>query len=135
MSIQVLVVEDNYGDAALIQTITSRSSVPVEITIAEDDDKALAILKDPKFKPDLIISDFTLPRMPGMELLTRDELKNVPVVVFSSSANPSDAREALALGAREFVQKPMDLDTEALWGIIWKWTMVSRGEDGKDLLG
>ena len=75
--------------------------------------------------------------MPGMELLTRDELKNVPVVVFSSSANPADAREALTLGAREFVQKPMDLDafTEALWGIIWKWTMVSRGEDGKDLLG
>src|ERR1700730_13444591 len=92
MSIQVLVVEDNYGDAALIQTITSKSSAPVEITIAEDGDKALAILKDPKFKPDLIISDLTLPRIPGMELLTRDELKNVPVVVFSSSANPADAR-------------------------------------------
>jgi CheY-like chemotaxis protein len=51
MSIQVLVVEDNNGDAALIQTITSKSSAPVEITIAEDGDKALAILKD----PDLII--------------------------------------------------------------------------------
>src|SRR5713101_216208 len=110
MPIRVLVVEDNYGDAVLMRTITARSSVPVEITIAEDGDKALAILNDPNFKPDVIISDLTLPRMPGMELLTREELKNVPVVVFSSSNNPADVAHALALGAREFVEKPMDLD-------------------------
>jgi CheY-like chemotaxis protein len=44
-------------------------------------------------------------------------------VVFSASTNPNDKTEALALGAKEFVEKPADLDayTEAVWKMIWKW--------------
>jgi hypothetical protein len=45
-------------------------------------------------------------------------------VVFSASQNPSDKAEALVLGAKEFVEKPLDLAeyTVAVWRMIWKWT-------------
>jgi CheY-like chemotaxis protein len=121
MPVRILLVEDSRADASLIHTITARSSVPVEIAVAEDPDAALGLL-DGSFKPDLIISALVLPRTSGIGLLGRPETKDIPIVIFSSSMNP-DAEEALRMGAREFVQKPIDLDgfTETLWKIIWKW--------------
>jgi len=43
---------------------------------------------------------------------------------FSASKNSADKADALRLGAKEFIEKPTDLDeyTEAVWKMIWKWT-------------
>jgi CheY-like chemotaxis protein len=124
MPVEVLLAEDNEGDARLIKEIVSRCSVAVRITVAEDGEKALALLADPQFKPDLIITDMNMPKVAGPELLKRSNANGIPVVVFSSSTNPTDKAEALKLGARECVEKPIDLDeyTEVLWKMIWKWT-------------
>jgi CheY-like chemotaxis protein len=110
-------------DAQLIKEIVSRCSVAVRITVAEDGEKALALLADSQFKPDLIITDMNMPKVAGSELLERCNANGIPVVVFSSSRNPTDRAEALRLGAREYVEKPTDLDeyTNALWKMIWKW--------------
>jgi CheY-like chemotaxis protein len=123
MPVEVLLVEDNNGDAQLIKEIVSRCSVAVRITVAEDGEKALALLADPQFKPDLIITDMNMPKVAGPELLKRSNANGIPVVVFSSSKNPTDITNALELGARECVEKPTDLDeyTNALWKMIWKW--------------
>ncbi len=122
--IEVLLAEDNDGDARLIKEIVSHCSVAVRITVAEDGEKALALLADPQFKPDLIITDMNMPKVAGPELLKRSNANGIPVVVFSSSTNPTDKAKALELGARECVEKPTDLDeyTEALCKMIWKWT-------------
>ena len=127
MPIEVLLAEDNEGDARLIKEIVSRCSVAVRITVAEDGEKALALLADPLFKPDLIITDMNMPKVAGPALLKRSNANGIPVVVFSSSTNPADKAEALKLGARECVEKPIDLDeyTETLWKMIWKWTQRS----------
>ena len=125
--VEVLLAEDNDGDARLIKEIVSHCSVAVRITVAEDGEKALALLADPQFKPDLIITDMNMPKVAGCELLKRSNANGIPVVVFSSSSNPTDKAKALELGARECVEKPIDLDeyTEALWKMIWKWTSPS----------
>ena len=127
MPVEVLLAEDNEGDARLIKEIVSRCSVAVRITVAEDGEKALALLADPHFKPDLIVTDMNMPKVAGTEILKRFSANGIPVVVFSSSTNPTDKAEALKLGARECVEKPIDLDeyTEALWKLIWKWTQRS----------
>jgi CheY-like chemotaxis protein len=124
MPVEVLLAEDNEGDARLIKEIVSRCSVAVRITVAEDGEKALALLADPHFKPDLIITDMNMPKVAGPELLKRSNANGIPVVVFSSSKNPADVTNALEFGAKEFVEKPLDIDeyTEALWKMIWKWT-------------
>ena len=123
MPVRVLLVEDSRADATLIQTITARSSVPVQIAVA--DDGLAALVRLATFKPDLIISDLVLPRTPGTGLLGRPETNGIPIVIFSSSVNPADAEEARRLGACDFVPKPIDLEefTETLWGIIWKWAL------------
>jgi CheY-like chemotaxis protein len=71
MPVEVLLAEDNEGDARLIKEIVSRCSVAVRITVAEDGEKALALLADPQFKPDLIITDMNMPKVAGPELLKR----------------------------------------------------------------
>jgi CheY-like chemotaxis protein len=85
--------------------------------MAKDGEKALALLADPQFKPDLVITDMNMPKVAGPELLKQFNANGIPVVVFSSSTNPTDKEEVLKLGARECVEKPSDLDeyTEALW--------------------
>ena len=72
---------------------------PVKLTIARDGVQALMMLSDPGFRPALIILDLHLPSVPGLEVLERNPRPDVPVVVFSVSANPADYYRAMALGA------------------------------------
>ena len=57
------------------------------------------------------------------ELLKRCNPRGIPVVVFSGSVNPADEERAIKLGAKEFVNKPLQLDdyVQAVWKIIGKW--------------
>ncbi len=97
--------------------------MPVNVHIARDGEQALVLLDNLDFKPDLIILDLNIPRIAGPALLHRLPVKETPVVVFSSSVDPSEPQRILALGAREFVRKSMDLAafTEAVCGIIRRW--------------
>ena len=124
MPVEILLIEDNGAEVRVIKEIVSHSSVTVRLTIAKDGEKALAVLADPQFKPDLIITDMILPTISGPELLRRCTADGIPVVVFSSSKNPMHIASALELGAKEYVEKPADIDqyTEAVWKMIWKWT-------------
>jgi len=106
----ILLVEDNAGDAVLIRQILTESPVPVHLHIARDGEQALLMLKDALFRPSLIILDLNIPRISGLVLLERWRSINIPIVVFSSTANDKERARVLELGAREFVQKPNDID-------------------------
>ena len=81
------------------------------------------MLTNPPVQPDLIILDLNIPKITGTALLQRWRVGATPVVVFSSTENPTEKVRSLALGAREFVSKPMDLDefTGAVRGIVQRW--------------
>jgi chemotaxis family two-component system response regulator Rcp1 len=123
MPLEILLVEDNDADVRIIKEIVSHCAVAVRVTVVENGERALTLLADPLFTPDLIITDMILPKVSGAEVLQRCNADGVPVVVFSASKNPADIAKALELGAKEFVEKPVDLDeyTEAVWKMIWKW--------------
>lgn len=122
-NMEVLLVEDNAGDAVLIRQILADASVPVNLHIARDGEQAVTILNDAHFHPGLIILDLNIPRISGSALLERWKTLNTPVVVFSSTSSERERERALALGAREFIQKPSDLDsfTEAVNGIVERY--------------
>lgn len=121
---QVLLIEDSAGDALLTSQIVTESSLPVKLVIARDGVQALVMLADPTFQPALIILDLNIPLISGHVVLERNQRRDIPVVIFSVSSDENEARRALALGAREYVQKPTDLESykQAVLRMITKWT-------------
>lgn len=128
-SLEVLLVEDNAGDAVLIRQVLADCSSPVNLHIARDGEQALLLLTNPHFRPDLILLDLNIPRITGLALLERWKSMNTPVVVFSSSLNEAEQSRAIELGAREFIAKPTDIQafTEAVCSIVLKWAMPAGG--------
>ena len=122
-SMEILLVEDNAGDAVLIRQVVADAAVPVNLHIVRDGEQALTLLSDPDFRPALIILDLNIPRISGPALLERWKSQDIPVVVFSSSLNEAERVRVLELGAREFVQKPTDMDAfaAAVSGIVRRY--------------
>jgi two-component system, chemotaxis family, response regulator Rcp1 len=120
---EVLLVEDNAGDALLVGQALAGWPTPVHLRVARDGEQALRILEEPGFVPDLIILDLNIPGISGYGVMAAYPMGKTPVVVFSSSQNEADVGRALSLGAKDFVHKPMDLDgyKSAVTGMIEKW--------------
>lgn len=120
---QVFVVEDNPADVALIRVVLSGLQLPLAMLVARDGEEALKMLRSPGFHPQLIILDLNMPRVDGQIVLQQYRQKNVPIVVFSSTENKTEVQRALALGAREYVQKPIGFQpyADAVKGIVDRW--------------
>ena len=119
VAIEVLLVEDNPGDARLTVEVLKESKVRNKMTIAEDGEEALAFLRrEGKFanapRPDLILLDLNLPRKDGRDVLAeikKDEnLKSIPVVILTTSQAEQDIVKTYNLHANAYITKPFDPD-------------------------
>jgi CheY-like chemotaxis protein len=122
-TVNIILVEDNAGDALLVREALAECSLQISLTIARDGEQALAILSQPDFKASLIILDLNIPKLPGHILLQRYDARKTPIVVFSAYWDDVDLDRAFALGVREYVHKPMDLDgfKQAVCHMVRKW--------------
>jgi CheY-like chemotaxis protein len=72
--------------------------------------EALELLAIANTLPDYIFVDLNMPRMGGMQFLKEikqhDTLKNIPVIIYSTSSNPADIAKTKELGAVSFITKP-----------------------------
>ncbi len=124
MYVDVLLIEDNLGDAVLIRDAVNRVPLPVNLHVALDGQQAVLMLSNPNFQPHLIVLDLNIPKIPGRALLQRWKGNHrTPVVVLSSSSNPAERDFCLASGAREFVSKPVELEEfqNAVARIVERW--------------
>jgi CheY-like chemotaxis protein len=128
--IDVLLVEDNPGDAFLISLIVSEAPVQINLSVAQDGVQALFKLAERH--PALVILDLNLPAVSGHAILRHYHPPDVPIVVFSSSGSEEERQRSLAEGAREFVQKPSGFDDykRAVLGMIEKWILPKDAHDG-----
>ena len=126
---EVLLVEDNAGDALLVGQAIAECMTSVHLRVARDGEQALQMLGDTDFKPDLVILDLNIPKVSGFTVLASYPLKKVPMVVFTASENEADANRAMMLGAFECVHKPMDLEDykTAVCGMVHKWLPREEG--------
>ena len=117
--IEVLLVEDNPGDVRLTKEALKEGKVRNNLNVAVDGVEALAYLRrEGKYagsvRPDLILLDLNLPRMDGREVLevikADPALRNIPVVVLTSSQAEQDIVRAYDLHANCYITKPVDLD-------------------------
>jgi len=115
---QILLAEDNPGDVLLFREALKSRRVPCNITVAEDGQKAMALLGSAAggeigFSPHLIVLDINLPKYNGDAVLLhvrrQPALQGVPVIVLTSSPSPADRAAALELGATLYLQKSSDL--------------------------
>ena len=117
---EVLVVEDDLGHAKLICGAFSECRLPrpIDVAVAQTGELAAESLgmdggQRPAAPPfDLVLLDFYLPRMTGLDLLSRirtDPLVcSTPVVIFSCADDDAVAANCLDAGANAFVSKSRD---------------------------
>ncbi len=117
--IDILVVEDNSGDARLIKEVLNDNKIFSSFYLAKDGVEAMDFLKKKgQFKsvpkPDLIILDLNLPRKDGREVLaeikTDEELKHIPIVIMTISQAEEDILKSYNLHANCYITKPIDLN-------------------------
>ena len=117
--LRVLLVEDDLGDVALMESSFAEHQIPTDLHHVTDGAEALAFLRrmapyTDAPRPDLILLDLNMPRVDGRQVLTAikadEQLKAIPVVVFTTSANPADIVSSYGAHANAYVTKPIDLD-------------------------
>ncbi|HWJ90456.1 MAG TPA: response regulator [Flavisolibacter sp.] len=112
-SYTILYVDDDHDDLMLIAEAFEKYTSNLRVINAyngQDAVSKLKTMKDQGSLPCLVIIDINMPVMNGKELLQKirsnDDLKEVPVVLFSTSNNPKDKFFAQDLDA-DFITKPV----------------------------
>ena len=105
---KILIIDDEQAIRKALREILEYESFT--ITEAEDGPTALKILEKETF--DVIFCDIKMPRMDGMEALSKLKEKGIetPVIMITGHGNVETAVEALKKGAYDFIQKPLDLN-------------------------
>lgn len=111
----VLLVEDDANDALLLERAFHRANLTSLLRVVTDGEQAMAYL-DNNEAPSVLLLDLNLPRTSGLELLEwlrkkNAPLKNLPVIVLTSSRDTEDIDRAYALGANSYMAKPSGTST------------------------
>lgn len=138
----ILYVEDNLDHAELVLRCLDRFGVRERVLHVEDGEQALAVLEDVKLKlavrPRMILLDLRLPRVPGLDVLRQvkhtPELRDIPVVVFTTSASTRDVNDAYANYANSYLVKPDDFAAlnELLAELSTYWLQRNHALTGPD---
>lgn len=109
MSIKVLVVEDEEAISHLLKyNLTAEG---FDVTIVDDGDDALMVADETQ--PDIILLDWMLPHVSGIEicrqLRARDETRGIPVIMLTARAEEEDRLRGFEKGADDYVTKPFSM--------------------------
>ncbi len=135
--VEILLVEDNPGDARLAQEALKEAKVRNTLHWVEDGVEAMTFLrKQGKYadapRPDVILLDLNLPKKDGREVLAEvkedGDLRRIPVVVLTVSDAEEDIIKSYNLHANCYIRKPLDLDRfmEVVKSIEEFWLTIVR---------
>jgi two-component system, response regulator len=118
--VRVIVIEDNEDDRDLLLHQLKKSGMASHVKFIANGQEALDFLTGPR-APTLaeelvaLFLDLKLPALGGLELLRRlrasDQLRNLPVIVMTSSNDPKDMAECRRLNVAGYVPKPVSFTT------------------------
>jgi len=112
---RVLVVDDEPDAVELLQEFLTAKGY--EVCTAGDGEEALRQVKEQR--PHLILLDVRMPKMNGLEVLkrVREIDREVGIIMVTAVNEEETGREALKLGAFEYITKPLDLQylERSLW--------------------
>ncbi len=117
--IEVLLVEDDPGDVLMTREAFEEHKVRNRLTVVSDGAEALAYLRrqqpfEDVVRPDLVLLDLNLPKRDGREVLAEikgdESLRQIPVVVLTTSQAEEDVLRSYQLHANAYVTKPVDFE-------------------------
>lgn len=145
--IEILLVDDNPGDVRLTEEALKETNVNNVLNVVGDGIEALAYLRCTgnyanAVRPEIILLDLNLPKKDGREVLEEmkkdGQLKEIPVIVLSTSNAEMDIIKAYQYHANCYITKPVEFDqfvkiiksTIDFWFNIVKLPQPQRGQNG-----
>lgn len=115
--IRILVVDDDKEDHMILQEYFSESNIEQNVMFVENGVKALEYLEgisNESALPKLIVLDLNMPLMNGSQTLLHlkksNRLKNIPVIIYSTSESENEKRKCLSFGAVDYMVKPVTME-------------------------
>ncbi len=117
--IEILLVEDSATDVLLTEEALEHAKLRNRLSVVKDGVEALAFMRQEgqyaaSPRPDLVLLDLNMPRKDGREVLAEikadDSLKQIPVVVLTTSQAQEDVLSAYGLHANCYINKPVDFE-------------------------
>jgi CheY-like chemotaxis protein len=115
--VEVLLAEDNPGDARLTEKAFEQGNILNNLHIVGDGVEAMKFLRQEgeyqgKPRPDLVLLDLNMPRKDGWDVLEEikesSELARIPVIVLTSSEAEEDIVKSYELQANAYLTKPVN---------------------------
>ncbi len=118
--ISMFVVEDDLNDILFLKRALKKAQIDISMEICQDGETAIQNLQtlaqnrshSPAVLPAFILLDLKIPRVSGFDVLrwvrNHPVLWSIPVIVFSSSNQARDIRQAYDFGANSYLVKPVD---------------------------
>lgn len=137
---EILLVEDDPGDAKLILFALAGANLPNKIHHVWDGAEALDYIfgtgayagRAAPRRPRLVLLDLNIPKVNGLEVLERvkaDKSKSsIPVVVMTSSELDKDLEACYEFGVNSYIVKPIDFErlSEAVAQLSRYWVLLNR---------
>jgi len=113
MPVRIVIVEDDMDDILLLNEIFSDTEYAKTISFFHNPEGVIPYfdsIADAEL-PSVIISDLNMPKLTGFELLevlkSTRRYQHIPVIICTTSNSEKDRQKAMALGARDFITKPV----------------------------
>ena len=109
--LQIILADDDPDDRELFEEAIIESKLKVDVKCVHDGLELISLLKS-KLNPlpHLIFLDLNMPNKNGKECLEEirknEKLRNIPVIIYSTSSSPKDIEETYSKGANLYVAKP-----------------------------
>lgn len=134
---KILLVEDDPADREIVTRFLDESKFRNEVDTVSDGEEALDYLLGDSsdtdgngHRPDLVLLDLNLPKLDGREILKRMNettgLKEIPVVVLTTSDEEEDVHRSYGLGASSYITKPVDIEqfSEVIQSLSQYWLEI-----------
>ena len=140
---RMLLAEDNEHDVELTLSALSENRLAKEVVVVRDGAEALDYLyrrgryqQREEGNPVVVLLDLKMPKVDGLEVLRRikgdDTLRQIPVVMLTSSREENDLVESYRLGANAYVVKPVEFNrfVEAVRELGVFWAVINEAPPG-----
>lgn len=132
--IDILLIEDSLSDSEMTIRVLTKNHLAKNLIHVEDGAAALDYIfgGDQIKKPKVIILDLNMPKISGLEVLHKirenPKTKFVPIVVLSSSKEPSDVHRCYEMGVNSYLVKPVEFRqfNQTIMNLVQYWLNLNQ---------